>query len=414
MALIVSGLVWAACLASSVCPAQRHAFYLDGSEWFGDYRVARECAAAAVTYRPGLVEAKDACYPPICYALVGWLPRDVMRGGAFFSLLGATAFLLALAVFAHRATDGDVGAAALWVAGVALSAPMVLAVTVSNQVLLAAAGVLVFLAWHDAPSRTRRLAALAALAVASALKLTPAVFAALLVKRRDWKGLAVCAAAGAALVFVPFAWAGGFEGLRDLLANLKLQSDYYSLRTTWGVVALDRSLRIALTGGFGSLASTTYVVSRTATVLLGVLCLYRFFRVPGRTEEVVLLAAAISFLPAPAQPYTGLYLAPAMLLAVKAPRLACEPLLWLAVFCVLQIPLGNGSANHALAGLAHLALVGLWLLPPRRRAGGTPASRVHSQMGAKEGNAGFDKAGVFRLCEAPEPEAEPETRKAAR
>ena len=76
--------------------------------------------------------------------------------------------------------------------------------------------------------------------------------------------------------------------------------------------------------------------------------------------------SAISFLPAPAQPYTGLYLAPAMLLAVKAPRLACEPLLWLAVFCVLQIPLGSGSANHALAGLAHLALVGLWLLPPRR------------------------------------------------
>ena len=46
LALIVTGLVWAVCLAASACPAQRHAFYLDGREWFGDYRVTRECAAA--------------------------------------------------------------------------------------------------------------------------------------------------------------------------------------------------------------------------------------------------------------------------------------------------------------------------------------------------------------------------------
>lgn len=355
-ALIAAGVLWAFGLLFGL-PGQKHALLDDGTRFFSDYGYPRECAAAAETYRPEGFEPKEACYPPIGYAIVSRLPRDVRKGGLLFSVVGCGLFLAAFALFLSRVCGGRKTDAVVWAMAVLLSAPMVLALCTSNQILLSAAGVLIFLAWHDESAGWRRGAALLALAVASALKISPAVFSLLLLKRRDYRGFAVYALLSAALFLVPFGWFGGWDGMLQFAENLKLQSAFYSLRTTWGFVAIDRAVRIALQGGFESMSST-YLTMRMASVLLGLLCLYRFFRhAIGLSEDCFLLAAAVSLLPGPAQPYTALYLVPAMVLAIDASCPFWERIIWFLTFCVVQFPVGSGSINHALAGFGFTVLV---------------------------------------------------------
>ena len=356
VALIVAGIVWAVGLATPWGVAQRHAFFEDGTRWFCDYGFPRECAAAEQTYVPVDFEAKEACYPPLGYALVSKLPRDVRMGGAIFTSVGTVLFLASLALFASRATGGDKLQTALWCAAILVSAPMLLAINVANQILLAASGVLVFLAWWDSDVKGRRYLALLALAFASALKITPAIFSFLLLKRRAWKEFVVYGILSAALCLLPFIWFGGVDGIVQFVGNLKLHSDYYSLRTTWGFVAIDRAARIALQGNFESIR-TTFIYTRLASALLGFLCLWQFFRTKDRAFELLMVVAALSFLPGPAQPYTALYFVPAMILSLHGPHPCWEPFAWFMIFLAVQLPAGNGSLNHVLAGAVFTLLI---------------------------------------------------------
>ena len=366
IALTVAGLVWLSCITNNRSSSQWHAFFGDGEEWFCDYRMPRECAAAKNAYRPETIDAKDACYPPFGYAILSPLPRDVRKGGLPFTSGATLVFLLSAFAFVWRVTDRNVPEAVSWLAAVSLSAPLVTAFGVGNQVLLSAAGTLLFLTWQDDPSPFRRRSAVAALAVAAALKVTPAVFALLLLKRRDFRGFLFCGLLGGSLTLLPFVCYGGIGGIVDFLSNLRLHSAYYGPRTTWGFVAIDRAMRIALQGDFLSLAQT-YPLSRLASILLGLACLFRFFRTHDGTLALTMLAGAISLLPAPAQPYTALYLVPAMISSARGTASFPELFSWFAVFCVLQLPVGHGSLNHALAGAVFTALVAAKALLPSRQ-----------------------------------------------
>ena len=98
-------------------------------------------------------------------------------------------------------------------------------------------------------------------------------------------------------------------------------------------------------------------------------CLVAFFR-GGR---LLPLAAATLMLPGGSMYYAALLLIPAVFeppVAKGARGRFMEAALWFLVFCPLQMPVGSGSANHAICAFSLLALTALELVQRRDAEGG--------------------------------------------
>ena len=246
-------------------------------------------------------------------------------------------------------------------AAVIFMAPVLHAIGVGNQILLAMGGVLVFLAWKDEHGWKKHVAFLS-LAFATALKIVPCVFGLALLKERRWRDFALLSAFCAILLFVPFAWTGGLDGFAAFLENLRLHDDHYGIRSRYGLVPFDRSFRI-LTGRGVESVRQTFAVSRGLSVALGAACLWRWWRAPDRTTEWTMLAAAALFLSSVTQFYSLIYLLPSVLIGARTG--GWRPLFLFAALCPLQIPALHGGANMLLSNFALLCLTLDCLVRPR-------------------------------------------------
>ena len=363
-AIVLAGVLWLVGLALGPSTKQHWLFFSKGAEWYCDYRMPRNCAEAECVYWPDLENRLDACYPPIAYDLVRLFPRDIQKGGLIFSLFGGIVSLAGLLVLIRAIFGTDPKERVTRVAAflsVALGYPFLFALNVSNQMLLAAAGVFVFMSsLGEDKGRTLRTVGLIGLSLSIALKITPGLFTVLLLKDRKWKDFVVVGILSSSLIFVPFLWHGGWTAFRGFLECLQLHADMAGIRDYWGAVGVDRAIRLALGMDIESVRAS-YCISRALNVLCGVGCLAILFFESSRMRSVVLLSVALMLLPGASFAYTGMLLVPAYLLWISEACISTRNLLvalaWIAVFASLQIPVGGGSVNRALAAIAVVFLV---------------------------------------------------------
>ena len=363
-AIVLAGVLWLVGLALGPSTKQHWLFFSKGAEWYCDYRMPRNCAEAECVYWPDFENRLDACYPPIAYDLVRLFPRDIQKGGLIFSLFGGIVSLAGLLVLIRAIFGTDPKERVTRVAAflsVALGYPFLFALNVSNQMLLAAAGVFVFMSsLGEDKGRTLRTVGLIGLSLSIALKITPGLFTVLLLKDRKWKDFVVVGILSSSLIFVPFLWHGGWTAFRGFLECLQLHADMAGIRDYWGAVGVDRAIRLALGMDIESVRAS-YCISRALNVLCGVGCLAILFFESSRMRSVVLLSVALMLLPGASFAYTGMLLVPAYLLWISEACISTRNLLvalaWIAVFASLQIPVGGGSVNRALAAIAVVFLV---------------------------------------------------------
>lgn len=363
-AIVLAGVLWLVGLALGPSTKQHWLFFSKGAEWYCDYRMPRNCAEAECVYWPDLENRLDACYPPIAYDLVRLFPRDIQKGGLIFSLFGGIVSLAGLLVLIRAIFGTDPKERVTRVAAflsVALGYPFLFALNVSNQMLLAAAGVFVFMSsLGEDKGRTLRTVGLIGLSLSIALKITPGLFTMLLLKDRKWKDFVVVGILSSSLIFVPFLWHGGWTAFRGFLECLQLHADMAGIRDYWGAVGVDRAIRLALGMDIESVRAS-YCISRALNVLCGVGCLAILFFESSRMRSVVLLSVALMLLPGASFAYTGMLLVPAYLLWISEASISTRNLLvalaWIAVFASLQIPVGGGAVNRALAAIAVVFLV---------------------------------------------------------
>ena len=180
--LLSAALAWAV-LAVFDLGGQRRLFHAEGAELLSDYNTPRACASATDPYHPCTVKDVDACYPALAYAIVRIFPENV-SGGIALTLLMSVIYLCSLAAILKE--KGQPTSAlkawpnALPVVACAVSAPMLFTMERGNLVILAASGVAFFCAYYDSASKSLRIAAAFALALAVALKIVPIIFAILM------------------------------------------------------------------------------------------------------------------------------------------------------------------------------------------------------------------------------------------
>lgn len=362
---LLAGAVWTLLFAFVPGTRQELVFYGNENDRFCDYWIPRECAASVTTYRPDTVPRLDACYPPLGYVIAGVFPRDKWIGGLLFDISALVLLMGAVFCCAKGTKWNRVG----WAVASSMLGQTLLALGVANQILLAAAGVCMFFAWH-AKDDWRRLVALVALSVAVALKISPALFSLLLVRDRRWRDLSVVAVCSLVLGVVPFCWHGGIVGMLDLLENLRLHSDFYTVVDGWGFIAIGRSAYLAVGRGMDAFRAD-YLPYRMGNVLLALALIYPFFAGKfGRwrvSSDALLLALVVTLLPGCQHGYTALYFLPAVL-CLPQDRLTIGHFLFFALFCPVQVLYGGFTVNHLVAALSAMLLCITQIeLVPRQR-----------------------------------------------
>ena len=366
--LIATEIVWAALLAFAPSSGQMRVFFLGVDGWFCDYRMPRVCVDSERTYVPDCILRGDACYPPICYDFVRLFPKDIAVGGAMHACVGAAALVLGLAVLLRK-RGMSWQAMASTVLAVLCSGPAMNAIGVSNQILFAAGFVCIFFAWHDddvpllgrfMPSIRRRHAALAFLTLAIVFKLTPVVFALWLVRARRWREFVVVGVLSALLVFVPFAWHGGFAGFLEFLEDLRLHAQIYAASANWGIVAVARYIALWLGVDMADFR-VGCGVWRIPDFVIAAGSLWLFFRSRCETRRMVFLVTAMLVAPAGNLIYTSLLLLPLMAMLMTSPGRESVAMFFMLLPCFVPIRIfyHGGLASNILPALS---LYSVWLL----------------------------------------------------
>ena len=205
-----------------------------------DYRAfIKYCLIEEQPYRPRIIEAHDACYPPIAYCLVGFFPATSTGRNAYVSALVAgllAGFLVFLFQRSRRGALACLGATLVTV-------PFVSGPLRGNPSAWAAGALFVHLAWFDAASRWKRVVAAVALGFAASLKITPVVYGLLylrgkLLDPRAWPRREIILSALAFLLFfaIPFLFFGGPGEVGAWFQNALGNSRYYSREATVGIL----------------------------------------------------------------------------------------------------------------------------------------------------------------------------------
>lgn len=360
MVLVASALVWLT--LALWCPSLSQAknmFRLQGVEMCSDFDMPRKCALGKDPYQAQLVAKQDRCYPPICYQFVSMFPSDPIVGGLLITMILAPVFLLAMVVLGEKPSRPGSHAEAWLMAGaMAASAPFIFNLERANLIWIPVAAIMLFLAWYEAETKWNRRAALLSLSVAIAFKLTPGVFALLLLKDRRWKDLIAVAVLSAALIFVPFAVSGGLEAVGEWQDCVRAHLAHYGPIKAIGVFVFARIVGIKLFG-FGSVGfDVMMVLGRLADIFCGLAALLMFFRTRVRRLEVLMLVLALLFLPGVSQYYTLLYLAPVLALSVSRKLPVAEAVFMVLALCALRLPETRGAVRLSVL-LADFALFGL-------------------------------------------------------
>ena len=168
---------------------------------------------------------------------------------------------------------------------------------------------------------------------------------------------------------VPFAWYGGWAGFRAWLANAEENAAFYRCKGAWGIVPVDRTVRVLLgMSGRDAFDWPTLGLDRAVNVAAGIAC---FVAALPRSRDVfstlLLFCGAILLIPGNAHFYTALYLFAPFAVWLSVPPTANSPtrqlansltiLFWFLIFSPLQIPFGPGCLNHPLANIAFVSLV---------------------------------------------------------
>ena len=215
--------------------------------------------------------------------------------------------------------------------------------------------------WYRSHDPLRRILAAISLGVATSLKITPCIFGCLYLsslfeypKSVRWKDIALAAATAVLLIFLPFAFFGGFSSIPQWISNAAANSAFYSLDgPMWGIVPLasqfvESGVKVQpWAGGFVWASRVFALVLSTSSIL-----------VKDSYRKLLYIGAAMAFLTY--HDYGGVYLLPAFVFwfcdagssmnRYSGVALLLESVAWFFLLTLLQIPNPNflGSAKQSL------------------------------------------------------------------
>lgn len=185
-------------------------------------------------------------YPPLCYILLRPLANLVdidayYRNNYFLDMYKEPLLMMVLAILTflqfilmfmliRSNSKGSSLQKNLIALVFVLSRIVLYTVERGNMILLASIMVMIFIFYHNDKDPVKKETALIALAVAFALKLSPAVLGCLLLHNKQYKEAVRTAIYGLIFLLVPFLFLeNGFDNIPQFISNIQLNNQYYYL-----------------------------------------------------------------------------------------------------------------------------------------------------------------------------------------
>ena len=289
---------------------QRDLFYNRGSDLLADFLNSVRHIALGNPYDAGHIQ------PPLGYLVLLpftafadftlplselWKSAGALTAAGVFVALSETVLIFFCCVCALKHGKRALGAV-VWLvfSGVNLAA-----MERGTAVILSAGCIAGFFALYTAEKGAKRVAALFLLSAAGALKIYPALFALVLVKKRDYKALLWCIFFGLLLGVLPFfCFSGGLKNIPRLLENVAVY------RETFAFSYVDELMIHVLRNDFFLPGAEKLYVNfrRVVDVIVIFACAAELFG-KERVKMSFALACCIALCPAGAMGYTLLYFA---------------------------------------------------------------------------------------------------------
>ena len=205
-----------------------------------------------------------------------------------------------------------------------------------TAVIFSAGCIAGFLAWYDSSKRRERILSYLLLAAAFALKIYPALFGLLLLKRRDWRGVGWSIVFGLLLTFPLFLFFdGGFNNIPVLLKNLQAYRGDYSF-TEWNL----KVIHIFTSGVINAEHKAVFMIIRRCVDAVAILCCISAFFSRKDEKLIFSIACLLILCPVGAAYYTMHYLAvPFLQMYHKTNCRNFVTLCWVVLLTPLRFPL---------------------------------------------------------------------------
>lgn len=187
------------------------------------------------------------------------------------------------------------------------SFPIIFTVERGNSILIVLVFILVYLSFYDSKNPVLREISFIALALAAALKMTPAILGVLLIMQKRWKEALRTIIYGVLFFMLPFLFLkGGFANLPLFLRNLSLQLEAYKADT--GCTINGFIIRC-----FGFYSEATSYVCSLFTLIICVIFLVAAFFTNRKVDKLLYLSLIMIILPSHSATYCIVYLIPALI-----------------------------------------------------------------------------------------------------
>lgn len=237
-----------------------------------------------------------------------------------------------------------------------------------NLIILSAACINYFLAFHEDTNKKKVYFALFSLVIATILKIYPAIFGLLLLREKRYRDILFCFAIGIPMVFLPYlAFKGGFSDIPVHFSNIvNMQGDFsYHWVDSFGIPKLNSMLYYSVI-----ITSPVYLFMETAlhclNILLVLLSIYIvLFSKNPYWKNVMLLACTLILYPTNSGFYCGLYFFPVLCIFMGSEGKTTR-LQYIIIFlvCVLMNPFQVAVLDgFKLASIgSNMALIAIWLI----------------------------------------------------
>ncbi|MCM1499244.1 MAG: glycosyltransferase 87 family protein [Clostridium sp.] len=289
----------------------------------------------------------EKAYPPFVYVFSYLLSRIVniqqyYENGYFLSMYHETQFLTIIMILlvlqmiiiyewirTSKTGSGLVKAACAFC--FIFSAPMLFSIERANTIIITVFFVGVFLFLHNSPNKLYKETALLSLAIAAAIKMTPAFLGILLLYNKQWKEAIRTVIYGLLFFFVPFLFFdGGLANIWKMLENMQIHFSSYTITEGCTLVAnICYYFNINSETAITSIKVLTYVI--TAFLLLFAL----YYK--SKWEVLMAISIILVILPSHSGAYCVLYLFPAIIAFLNAERHdVLDLVILLACFCIMN------------------------------------------------------------------------------
>lgn len=303
----------------------------------------------------------EKAYPPLIYILTYFFSRLVnmqpyYEANHFLAMYTEPKFLIIFIFFiilqqtlfyetVRIKKDGSDFIKCSTAFAVLFSMPMMFSVERGNTVIAAALASMVYIFYYDSESRVKRELALISLAVAAALKITPAVLGILLIYNKQWKDIIRIIVYGIIICILPFfSLNGGLANIPLMLRNISINLNAYSSDDGCTLLAcILRLFNCSFAPWFRTLMKfVTYV-------FCAIFALYSFLS-KVRWEKILSVVMILIILPSHSAYYCTLYMIPAMVEFLNEKEHTYSDFLIFVSFLMImqpfQIPYLNNIFNY--------------------------------------------------------------------